>query len=287
MLEFTFKDSVANATAPRMLIGVPIDRYRNNGIDLAAAAMALRGLVGRALDVDWLALDSAGDVAVFLGDDTSPVPSARNAEATSTALEAITRAVAHRFAVVEVERAYRVPAARAQEPIFDAPLAAPNTPLHETWFKGYPHLVVASPTGAEGVRRIMSELGSREVQARDAFAVALDVLGFVSYEELHESGACAGCRVLDDPADPRPRSPEALAAAGLFVYAFASTPQDARADAQTPGGAWLRVASPSVPADRRDVEDMTRMRATVEELTGRFDDLRWMWATWPARWTKK
>lgn len=239
------------------------------GVDLTRAAKELRGVVARALDVDWLGLDPAGNVAVFLGDDASPVPPGTDAEVTSAALEAVARAVAQRTAAAAVEDAYRAAAARAQEPVFDAPLAAPGVALHDKPFDGYPHLVVASPHGAEVVRRVMNELGGREVLARHDFAAAIDVVGHVSYEELHEGGACAGCRVLDDPNDPRPRAPEALAAAGLYVYAFATTPS---------GDAWIRVASPSVPADRGDLQEMAHLSASFVEVAFGFEETTWTWA---------
>lgn len=250
-----------------------------SGVDLRQATKALQGLVVPALDVDWLALDSLGSVAVFLGAEGMPPPQRTNAEKTSLALETITRGVARRVAVASYDQAYRVAASRAQEPIFDLPLVTPQRALHEKPFEGYPHLVVTtSAEGAATARRVMTEVGGREVLARDAFAVVVDVVGHITYEELHrEAGggpACAGCRVLDDPRDPRPRSPEAIASAGLYVFGY---PQpDEAIGGRWRAGAWIRIASPSVPADRDDLQDMAHLATSFHQLDIRFEDTLWL-----------
>ena len=63
---------------------------------------------------------------------------------------------------------------------------------------------------------------------------------------LHDDEAiCTGCRALGQPSDPRPRDPELLARAGLYVYAHTG------GDGRCP---YVRVASPSIPADLADLE---------------------------------
>jgi hypothetical protein len=237
-------------------------RPPQSGFNLAAVRERLAGLPERRLDFDFLGVDTVGNVAVFLGDDDSPAPRAENAQATSALLEELARSIDRTAAVAG--DGYRIAATRAREPIFDAPRSPDGGPLHEKTFEGYPHLVVAAADGAEVVRRLMSELGGREVATRqDFFGAAVDVLGWVSYAELHEGGACSGCRVLDDPIDPRPRAPEALAKAGLYVYGFAKIAGK---------GEWLRIVSPSVPVDREELQDVTRRSAEFEEVPLRFED---------------
>ena len=97
----------------------------------------------------------------------------------------------------------------------------------------------------------MDELGGREVHARDAYAAVLDRVGFISYEELHQTNACGGCRVIDNPKDPRPRAPETLATAGLYVYGHAAVGRSA----------WLRMAS-------RRLLAVSRRRSWLEAAAG-------------------
>jgi hypothetical protein len=111
----------------------------------------------------------------------------------------------------------------------------------------------------------LKELGAREHLARDAFGAAIDVIGYLSYEELHGGGACAGCRVLDTLEDPRPRAPEALAKAGLYVYGFATQ--------------WSRIASPSVPVEARELQERIGQAITYQSVELEFEDTKFIAAT--------
>lgn len=232
------------------------------GTSASAAAKTLAGTRAPELDVDWLGMDPTGAIAVFLGNEDTPVPSRADPGGTSAALELIAHSMRTRLGLTtNPEAAYRALGSRTQEPVFDAPRSSPTDALHESPFSGYPHLVVAAPGGEAMVRAFLSELGGREVLARSAFAVSLDVLGPISDEELHLEQACFGCRVLDDPNDPRPRSAEALASSGLYVYTV------------TKGG-WIRVASPTVAADRDDLQGVG-LRAVVE-IAEPFESSLWL-----------
>jgi hypothetical protein len=195
------------------------------------------------------------------------------AQQTSAALEAIVREVVTRGLLHAPGDGYRTAASLARKPVFDAPRGSQQSPLHERPFEGYPHLVIASDDGAAIVSRIMTELGGREVLAREAFGAMIDVVGWVSYDELHDSGACGGCRVVDNPQDPRPRAPEALATAGLYVYGFTSAQERGRRGG---AGAWSRMASPSVPVDGTELQDMIRQSVRFEEFGVSFEDTRFI-----------
>lgn len=232
------------------------------GTSAATAASLLAGTRAPDFDVDWLGMDSTGAIAVFLGNEETPVPSRADPDGTSVALERIAASVRRRLGITtNPEAAYRVLGSRTQEAVFDAPCSSPMVPLHEDPFRGYPHLVVSAPGGEAVVRALLSELGGREVLARNAFAASLDALGPISCEELHMEGACAGCRVLDDPNDPRPRSAEALASSGLYVYAVTKR-------------GWLRVASPTVAADRDDLHDVGL--GTLVQIPESFEASQWL-----------
>jgi hypothetical protein len=192
--------------------------------------------VERELDVDSVRIDDAGHVAVFLGDDESPPPTEELGTRTSELLERLAEYRVERVVAGVRSSEYRMAASLAQEPIFDAPA------LHVRPLSGYGHLVVSAAEGEPTVRRLLGELGGREVTARRGYAVVLEALGPVSYDELHQDGACLGCRPHDHLEDPPLRSPEALAIAGLYVYGYAR-------------GEWLRIVSPSVPAERGDLQD--------------------------------
>ena len=235
-------------------------------LDLTKAAQELAGVHVGELDVDWLAVDEAGRIAVFLGDHASPIPLQGDPAGTAIALEIVTRRVPARIAAATTALGYRGLAREVHQPVFDAPRAAPGEALHEPPFEGYPHLVVATVDGAEVVRRLMDELGGREVHARDAYAAVLDRVGFISYEELHQTNACGGCRVIDNPKDPHPRAPEMLATAGLYVYGHAAVGRSA----------WLRMASPGRPLDRRVLVAMADSTPALQPLPARFEDAPWI-----------
>lgn len=220
-------------------------------LTLAKARAELAGARVAPLDVDSFGIDEHGHVAIFLGDDDSPpVTDAVATEAMLAALFASASAIADTG-----DGGYRVPGAISREPIFDAPLA------HEEPFEDFPHLVVASANGAETVRNVWAELGGREVLAQDAYGVVFEALGYLSYEELHMGGACAGCRAVDPVEDPKPRSPEALAMRGLFVYAFAN-------------GRWRRLASPSVPIELDELSMRTGIAIAPRSYATQFETAR-------------
>lgn len=231
------------------------------GVDLAEARSQLAGItVDLSLDTDFLAVDDADEIAVFLGEESTQVPSLRGAAMTSKVLEGLARAVVAR---AERSAGYREAAEHTNEVYFDVPRSSETVALHERPVAGYPHLVVASPSGVAAVRYVLDTFGGREVASPDGFAVALDVLGAMTEAELHRDRACAGCRVLDDPADPRPRSPEALARAGLHVYTAGSD-------------GWVRVASPTRGARHGDLADVRLVRARLTT----FASTRWLPRDW-------
>ncbi|MBX3231091.1 MAG: hypothetical protein KIT84_37140 [Labilithrix sp.] len=239
------------------------------GVGLKAAAKMLAGHAAPELDVDWLGIDENGAIAVFLGGDETPVPSGADPDATSAALERIAESMRRRLATeARSELAYRAAASRAGEPVFDVPTASfgdpsyanGRGPLHEPPARGYPHLVFAWP-GAETTLRAFFDGASEVLTRGDHFAVRVDSMRREDAEELHRDGTCAGCRVVDDPNDPRSRSAHALASAGLYVYGW--TPE-----------AWVRVASPSVPADRGDLQDVGGGKLLA--LPHRFESSAWL-----------
>lgn len=229
---------------------------------------AVRRVVARTvfttLDVDWLGVDATGKVAVFLGElDASPVPSLASPKDTSLALEAVAATLATRNDARK-EEAYRVASARPGEPIFDVPTAG-GAPLHERLFDGYPHLFVATDAGAAEIRELEWTYGGWEVASRASLAVAVADVGEELYRALHDEGACAGCRAVEDPADPRPRSAETLAIAGLYVFVFGTDEHGLPV--------WIRVASPSDPANRQELQDLARHEAAFVPFDVRFEDM--------------
>ncbi|MBX3189595.1 MAG: hypothetical protein KF819_21395 [Labilithrix sp.] len=233
------------------------------GVDLASARKKLSGAAAPRFHTDWLAVDLAGRYAIFLGDDTIPLPSDADAEGTSKLVDEIRASFAGFPGASVLVEAYRSPAHRAREPVFDVPCISRGEPLHEERFAGYPHLVIATPDGAALVRQALTDLGGREALTRGPFAVVVDDLGPMTYEELHEASACDGCRVLDDPRDPRARSPELLASVGLYVYGWS-------------GWAWIRITSPGVPADRDDLEAVGGAGVSPVTVEFRHDDTAWL-----------
>jgi hypothetical protein len=69
--------------------------------------------------------------------------------------------------------------------------------------------------------------------------------------------------VLDDPSDPRARAPEALAAAGLYVYAHTS---------QEGLDPYRRIVGPTVAADLADLEPLVQLVASVVVLAVQFEN---------------
>jgi hypothetical protein len=228
-------------------------------IDLAAAREKLKGLPARRLDGDWLAVDTAGHVAFFAGNEHGPVPVTADRERVGEALEAIARAGSVRHAAATAQDAYRGIVELAQDPIFDAPCSSRGRPLHERPLEGFPLLVVGAHPA---LREVAAEWGARDAMTREGFGVVFPVIGLTSYDELHEKDICGGCRVLDDPADARPRAPEALAAAGLYVYAHVDE------DRREP---YRRIAGPTVPADLVDLEPLAQLVASLVPLPITFE----------------
>ena len=231
------------------------DAIKLPGLTIEDAVKAAKGAVVARLDGDWLGVDRDGHVAFFRGNDRGPIPVTANRERVSEALEAIARAAAV-FAAVpkgDAPDAYRGAALRVQDPVFDTPAQ------HERPFEGYPLLVVGSHPA---LREIAAEWGARDVLTREGFGVVFSAIGSMSYDQLHETEVCAGCRVIDDPADPRPDSPEALATWGLYVYAHVDANRSAP---------YQRIAGPSVPADLADVEPLVHQLASRVALPVSFE----------------
>jgi hypothetical protein len=224
------------------------------GLTIQDAVEAAKGATVARLDCDWLAVDRDGHVAFFRGNDHGPIPVTADRERVSEALEVIARAAAVLAAATTSEPdAYRGAAQRAQDPIFDTPAQ------HERPFEGYPLLVVGSDPV---LREVAAEWSARDMLTREGFGVVFSVIGSISYDQLHDTGVCRGCRVLDDPNDPRPGSPEALATLGLYVYAHVD------ADRSAP---YRRIAGPSVPADLSDLEPLVQQLASRVALPVSFE----------------
>lgn len=225
-----------------------------------AVAKALRQVPERRLDVDWFGIDPQGYVAFFAANESGAIPRVADTARVVEALEAQLRVAQMRRATSTAGEGYRGSADRAQEPVFDAPRGPNDYALHETRFEDYPHLVVTSD--AVALRPFMEEWGATEALARDAFAAIFPVIGAMSLDQIHEMDICLGCRVLDLVGDPRPRAPEALAAAGLYVYAHVD---------DKPERPYVRVASPSVPADLGDLEPIVQALAQMVTIPVPFE----------------
>ncbi|MBS2014704.1 MAG: hypothetical protein JST00_17585 [Deltaproteobacteria bacterium] len=226
-------------------------------------AKELRKVPERRLDVDWLAVDPQGHIAFFVANEAGPIPRLADTTRVEEALLAQLRVAETRRAGAIGGAGYRGSAMRAEEPVFDAPRGPGDVALHEERFDGYPHLVVSSDGVA--LRPHMDELGAREALARDAFAAIFPEIDDVSWDEIHAEGICIGCRVLDLFEDPRPRAPEAVATAGLYVYAHVD---------EDPREPYVRVASPSVPADLADLEPIVRALAELVTIPVPFEQAR-------------
>jgi hypothetical protein len=184
---------------------------------LAEIAATLRGIPERPLDVDWLGLDEADEVAVFLGDDRSPLPA-------DIDLRAITDALECAVAEAPAEAAYRTHARVVCEPVFDLPKASTADSFHEPPAEGYAHLVFTNTALGPSADSVLT---------RRAEAFVVEDLGAAEHAALHARSHCAGCRVLGGGW----RNAVTLASSGLYVFAF--SPEPARE--------WIRIASPSVP----------------------------------------
>lgn len=187
----------------------------------------------RPLQTDWLAVDRLGRRAIFLGDDESGWPSAAELDATARVIDAVSDAFDAQTVVSSCATGYRDLGSRAEELTFDLPRLGVGIAWHDERVAGYPHLVFAKAGGERIVRQALDDLGGREVRTREGLAVVFDDLGPLTHAELHEEGACDGCRVIDDPEEPHPRSPQLLAAFGFYVYAWTKT-------------RWSRLVSPAV-----------------------------------------
>jgi hypothetical protein len=155
---------------------------------------------------------------------------------------------------------YRDSADQRSEPVFDPPVTPLGEPAHEPPVDDYPLLVVGTEPG---LRARAVDWNGREALARDGFGIVFTDLTAAQVQQLHWLELCDGCRVLDDPNDPRPRAPEVLAAAGLYVYAHASE------DEADP---YRRVAGPSVAADLVDLEQIVQLVASCVKLDVSFED---------------
>lgn len=246
-----------------------VDNHRPNrstppdAVDLAKARKILEGMPAARLDSDWLAVDQAGSVALFTANERGVIPSVADTARVSEALEALARALGIRKTTATLGAevaAYRGFAERGQEPIFDAPCSSPGSASHESPLDGYPLMVTASDPE---VRALTVDWSPREAVMRNGFGLVFPVIGRATYEELHERGLCLGCRVADDPSDPRPRSPEAVASAGVYVYAHASG---------SAGDPYRRVASPTVAAELADLEPIVQQLAGLVRLPKRFEN---------------
>lgn len=230
------------------------------GVNLGDARRLLAGLPERRLDTDWLALDRNDHVALFAGNEHGPIPEGADVARVAEALEAIARAAAARKASAVETETYRGFAERAQDPVFDTPCSSDGRPAHETPIEGYPLLVVGAHPG---LREVAAEWKAREAVAREGYAMVFPVIGPATYEEIHQTELCLGCRVLDDPSDPRPRAPEALAAAGLFTYAHIG---------ESSAEPYRRIAGPSLAADLADLEPVVQLVASLVKLPLSFEE---------------
>ena len=210
-------------------------------------------------DGDWFAVDSTGRVAFFAGNEHGCIPTSAETARAAEAIEAIAAAVRERQEAALAAGAYRSSSDGATA-IFDGPMSKRGRTSHENPIEGYPLLVSAVH---QDVRDMAVGYGGVEQPAREGYAVLFRAIDRLTYDLLHDQDLCAGCRVLDDPSDRRPRAPEVLAAAGLYVYVHVDD------DATEP---YRRVAGPSVATDVRDVEPLVKALATLVKLPVRFED---------------
>lgn len=228
-------------------------------IDLATAVEALKGQAIGPFETDALARDGEGRIAIFFGSGDRPVASMGALRSASEVMDRLFSRATERQQL-RAGSAYREPNGRPAEIVYDTPRETPEQGLHERPTSGYPQLLVASDIGASDVRQALETWGGHEVLSREGFAVVLDVVGAITFDELHASAACRGCRNLDDPADPKVRSPQVLALAGLYVYGEGTD------------GTWLRIATPGTPADLDDLAG-ARLLALPEVS---FEEASWL-----------
>jgi hypothetical protein len=231
------------------------------GVNLGDARRLLAGLPKRPLDTDWLAVDRDGRVALFVANERGPIPEPADVSRVAEALEALARAGAvRRNASAVATDTYRGSASLATDPVFDAPCSSRGRAAREAPIEGYPLLVVGA---LPGLREVAAEWEGREAAAREGYAMVFPVIGPTTYEEIHQTELCLGCRVLDDPIDPRPRAPEALAAAGLFAYAHV---------AESSAEPYRRISGPSLAADLADLEPIVQLIASLVKLPVSFEE---------------
>jgi hypothetical protein len=205
-------------------------------------------------ETDWLALDRRERIAFFGGGIRGALPRDADVDRTGEALEALARAEAAR----QVGAGYREAGRSTNEPVLDPPLSSEGGPLHEKPIDGYPHLVVA-----DDPERLREVLDAACANVRDAIVsrgagLIADGLALRRWSWLHDDEAiCMGCRALGQPCDPRPRDPELLARAGLYVYGHTG------GDDRCP---YVRIASPSIPADLADLETIVVKLARLVPL---------------------
>ena len=239
----------------------PVDpRYPSTGIDFASARERLKGLPERRLDSDWLAVDRNGHVAFFAGNEVGPIPTDAEVTSLDGVVEALARAPSAMRGAGHARGGYRDSADQRSEPLFDPPVTPLGEPAHEAPVDGYPLLVVGP---APGLRAKATDWNGREAAARVGFGVVFPSLTPTQAQELHWTDLCEGCRVLDAPDDPRPRAPEVLASAGLYVYVHTSEDDD---------DPYRRVAGPTVAADLADLESIVQLVASRVKLDVSFED---------------
>ena len=226
--------------------------------DTYAMSRALKGLVPPRLETDWLGVDRNGFVAFFAANEHGPIPRLAEPPQTDDALAALRATRLERAAARKTEDAYRGAPVEVSEPIFDLPCLATGEPLHEEPSRDYPQLVIGTDLA---IRVAGGEWSARDALTRYGYGLVFPALGQISWNELH-AGACEGCRVMDDPTDPRPRSPEALTAAGIYVYAHTGDNRNLP---------YRRIASPSRPALVHDLEALAVLASRVA-LDTSFDE---------------
>lgn len=220
-------------------------RHEDPNVSLRRQALVLlRDVFVDSLDVDWLAVDGAGELAIFLGEPGAPRPAEPARRAAAMVLEELP---AH-----DAPAGYREPSLAQGEALFDPPRTADGQVHHEEPFDGYGHLLMVPDGALSLLRRSLAPSAWRVALVASAHEGDHGVIVQTTHRQtrdllsvLHERGDCGGCRALDLPGEPRPRSPAHLASGGLYVYEFRWGKKPSR-------DAWVRAASPTTPLlDRR------------------------------------